>query len=93
VFGIPNLEDVSGVLKQQIMEAIVMRQVVANMTGTVLQILVTKGDSITEGQDVVLLESMKMEVPVPSEYSGTVTNVLVDIGSFVNEGDVLLELE
>jgi acetyl-CoA carboxylase biotin carboxyl carrier protein len=70
-----------------------MKQVVASMAGTVLQILVNPGDTISEGQDVVVLESMKMEVPVASDHSGTVTSVRVDIGSFVNEGDVLLELE
>jgi acetyl-CoA carboxylase biotin carboxyl carrier protein len=70
-----------------------MKQVVASMAGTVLQILVNPGDAVSEGQDVVVLESMKMEVPVASDHSGTVTSVRVEIGSFVNEGDVLLELE
>lgn len=44
------------------------------------------------GQDVVILESMKMEVPVQSEYSGVVKEIKVESGSFVSDGDVLIEL-
>ena len=40
-----------------------------------------------------MLESMKMEVPIQAESSGTVSPVKVEVGSFVNEGDVLIELE
>ncbi|GAA5344703.1 acetyl-CoA carboxylase biotin carboxyl carrier protein [Planifilum fimeticola] len=70
-----------------------MKKIEANMAGTVLQVLVQPGDRVEAGQDVVVLESMKMEVPVQSEISGTVSGVKVETGSFVNEGDVLVELE
>lgn len=70
-----------------------MKQVVANMAGTVINVLVRTGDSVQAGSDVVMLESMKMEVPVAAEAGGTVASVKVNIGDFVNEGDVLIELE
>jgi acetyl-CoA carboxylase biotin carboxyl carrier protein len=71
--------------------AIQMAQVISSMAGTVFQVLVQVGDKLTEGQDVVVLESMKMEVPVSAEGEGTVSQVLVQPGDFVNEGDVLVE--
>lgn len=70
-----------------------MAQVVADMAGTVFQVLVKEGDSISDGQDVVVLESMKMEVPVAAETGGTVKKLHVQEGDFVNEGDVLVDME
>jgi acetyl-CoA carboxylase biotin carboxyl carrier protein len=69
-----------------------MAQVVATMAGTVLQVHVSTGDTVTDGQDVVVLESMKMEVPVSTEVSGSVSAVHVQPGDFVNEGDPLIDL-
>lgn len=71
----------------------IMAQVVANMAGSVWKILVQIGDKVEEGQDVVILESMKMEIPITAEASGTVTIIKSAEGEFVNEGDILLELE
>ncbi|GMA60146.1 acetyl-CoA carboxylase biotin carboxyl carrier protein subunit [Alicyclobacillus fastidiosus] len=70
-----------------------MAQVVADMAGTVYQVLVVEGDQVFDGQDVVVLESMKMEVPVSSTSAGRVAAIHVQPGDFVNEGDVLLEVE
>lgn len=70
-----------------------MKQVIANMAGTVINLLVQVGDQVNEGQDVVVLESMKMEVPMQAESSGTVAEIKANIGDFVNEGDVILVLE
>lgn len=70
-----------------------MKQITANMAGTVINLLVQVGDQVTEGQDVVVLESMKMEVPLQAEGSGTVAEIKANIGDFVNEGDVILVLE
>ncbi|GEN32753.1 MULTISPECIES: acetyl-CoA carboxylase biotin carboxyl carrier protein subunit [Aneurinibacillus] len=70
-----------------------MKQIVANMAGTVINILVNEGDEVQAGADVVMLESMKMEVPVAAEVSGKVTAIKVNISDFVNEGDILIELE
>jgi len=62
------------------------------MAGTVWKVLVKPGDTVTPGQDVVILESMKMEIPITAEAAGTVTAVRVGEGDFVNEGDVVVEL-
>lgn len=70
-----------------------MSQVVASMAGSVWKIAVSVGDEVGEGQDVVILESMKMEIPIAAESSGVVKQIHVQEGDFVNEGDVLLELE
>lgn len=70
-----------------------MATVNASMAGTVLTVHVAAGDAVAAGQDVVTLESMKMEVPVTAELDGTVTRVLVEVGDFVNEGDPLVETE
>lgn len=67
-------------------------RVAASMAGTVWKILVKPGDAVTAGQDVVILESMKMEIPVTAEQTGKVAAVKVSEGDFVNDGDVLVEL-
>jgi acetyl-CoA carboxylase biotin carboxyl carrier protein len=64
----------------------------AHITGTVWKIEVKAGDAVTEGQTVVILESMKMEMPVESPTAGQVTAVLVTEGQAVEEGAPLIEL-
>nr|WP_309099271.1 biotin/lipoyl-containing protein [Fredinandcohnia onubensis] len=70
-----------------------MSEITASMAGTVLQVMVSVGDEINEGQVVVMLESMKMEIPIESGQIGKVASIKVEIGDFVNEDDVLLVLE
>jgi len=70
-----------------------MAQVQASMAGTVLSVLVSEGDQVEAGQDVIILESMKMEVPVQAEQPGRVKEIKVEVGAFVNDGEVLIELE
>jgi acetyl-CoA carboxylase biotin carboxyl carrier protein len=70
-----------------------MKELTASMAGTVLNVMVESGDTVTEGQEVLMLESMKMEIPVESQGAGKVAEIKVNIGDFVNEGDVLLVLE
>jgi acetyl-CoA carboxylase biotin carboxyl carrier protein len=69
------------------------KNVVANMAGTVIDELVNPGDAVSEGMDVVCLESMKMQMFIPSEQDGKVKEVKVNAGDFVNEGDTLIVLE
>ena len=69
-----------------------MAQVEANITGTVWKIEVSVGDRIEEGDTVVILESMKMEMPIESEDDGTVAEIRVEEGQSVQEGDVLVVL-
>lgn len=70
-----------------------MKTVVSNMAGVVLEFLVQPGEQISPDQDVVMLESMKMHIPVQSTISGTVKAHKVNAGDFVDEGDTLLEVE
>lgn len=70
-----------------------MNQVLASMAGNVWKVLVQPGEQVEEGQDVAILESMKMEIPIASDFSGTVKEVKVNEGDFVNEGDVLVVVE
>ena len=69
-----------------------MKEITATMAGTVLNILVSNGDQVTAFQDVLMIESMKMEIPIESGYNGTVKEIQVNIGDFINEGDVLIVL-
>ncbi len=70
-----------------------MEKVYASMAGIVLNVLVKAGEKIHDGQEVLTLESMKMEVPVQSPAGGTVKEVKVNVGDFVNEGDELLVIK
>ena len=69
-----------------------MRAVTSPMAGTVSRLLVREGDTVIPGQEVVILESMKMEIAVQAEAGGTVKAVKAIEGEFVDEGGVLLEL-
>jgi acetyl-CoA carboxylase biotin carboxyl carrier protein len=70
-----------------------MAEIQAHITGTVWKVECKVGDTIEEGDTVVILESMKMEMPVEAEDEGTVVEVLVEEGQSVDEGDVLVVLE
>jgi acetyl-CoA carboxylase biotin carboxyl carrier protein len=65
----------------------------AHITGTVWKIEVKVGDHVDEGDTVVILESMKMEMPVEAEDGGTVKEILCEEGQAVNEGDALVVLD
>ncbi len=69
-----------------------MPDVEAHITGTVWKIECKVGDAVAEGDTVVILESMKMEMPVEAEDSGVVGEILCEEGQAVNEGDVLVRL-
>lgn len=70
-----------------------MKRVVSNMAGVVLEFLVKPGEKISIDQDVVILESMKMQIPIQSTVNGTVKALKVSEGDFVDDGDVLIEVE
>jgi acetyl-CoA carboxylase biotin carboxyl carrier protein len=65
----------------------------AHITGTVWKIEVKIGDTVEEGDTVLVLESMKMEMPVESEDEGTVAEIRCEEGQAVSEGDTLVVLE
>ena len=70
-----------------------MAEIEAHITGTVWKIEVAVGDDVGDGDTVVILESMKMEMPVESEDEGTVAEIRCEEGQSVQEGDVLVVLE
>jgi acetyl-CoA carboxylase biotin carboxyl carrier protein len=70
-----------------------IKRVISNMAGVVLEFLVKPGEKISVDQDVVMLESMKMQIPIQSTVEGTIKEIKVHEGDFVDDGDVLLEIE
>ena len=70
-----------------------MADIEAHITGNVWKITVAVGDTVEDGDEVVILESMKMEMPVEAPEAGTVSEILVAEGQAVEEGDVLLKLD
>ncbi|HEY3500649.1 MAG TPA: biotin/lipoyl-binding carrier protein [Polyangiaceae bacterium] len=70
-----------------------MAAVCAHITGTVWKITVKEGDAVDEGQTLVILESMKMEMPVEAPSAGKVTKIHVSESQAVDEGDELVTLE
>ena len=67
-------------------------EIVAEMVANVMSVAVEAGDKVATGDTVVVLESMKMEIPVIAEADGTVRAVKIATADVVQEGDVLLEL-
>jgi acetyl-CoA carboxylase biotin carboxyl carrier protein len=67
--------------------------VAAHITGTVWEIRVNVGDEVQEEQVLVVLESMKMEMPVESPAAGKVASIAVEKGQAVEEGELLLTLD
>ena len=70
-----------------------MPEVLAEMVANVWKVVVTQGDTVAEGDPLVIHESMKMEIPVESPVAGTVTDVRVQEGGVVQEGDVIAVVE
>jgi acetyl-CoA carboxylase biotin carboxyl carrier protein len=65
----------------------------AHITGTVWKIEVAVGDEVSDGDTVVILESMKMEMPVEVEDDGKIAEIRCEEGQSVSEGDVLVVLD
>jgi acetyl-CoA carboxylase biotin carboxyl carrier protein len=68
-------------------------EVKSDITGSVFKVLVQPGDTVNEGDTVVVLESMKMEIQVTTLDGGRVTEVRVNEGDSVQEGQVVVVLE
>jgi acetyl-CoA carboxylase biotin carboxyl carrier protein len=69
-----------------------MNEIKAGITGVIQSIEVNSGDSVSVGQVVFNIESMKMIIPIESTEAGTIGDIKVSTGDFVNEGDVLATL-
>ncbi|MGX7824355.1 biotin/lipoyl-binding carrier protein [Actinokineospora sp. 24-640] len=61
----------------------------AEIVANVMSVMVAEGEPVAEGDTVVILESMKMEIPVLSEYDGTLTKIAVKEGDVVQEHDLI----
>ena len=69
------------------------QEIRAEMVANVWKVVVAQGDSVQDGDTLVILESMKMEIPVISEAAGTVAALHVAEGDVVQEGDVIAVIE
>ena len=68
-------------------------EIKAHITGIVFQIAAHAGDRVQAGDPVIVLESMKMEIPVEAPRAGAVKEILVEIGETVQDGQVIALLE
>jgi acetyl-CoA carboxylase biotin carboxyl carrier protein len=70
-----------------------MTEVRAEMVANVWQVVASEGDQVTDGDTLVILESMKMEIPVLAEGPGTLTKLAVAEGDVVQEGDLIAVIQ
>jgi len=66
-----------------------MAEVRAEITANVWQVVVDEGQMVAEGDELVILESMKMEIPVTTDVPGVVRELHVEAGQVVHEGDLI----
>jgi len=65
----------------------------AEMVANVWKVVAAEGDSVADGDTLVILESMKMEIPVLAEEAGTISRLAVGEGDVVQEGDLIAVIE
>lgn len=70
-----------------------MSKIDSPVAGVLMQYAVKVGDAVTEGQEVAVMESMKMEIPILAEVSGTVSKLCFESGASVAEGATIIELD
>ncbi|MEC9435265.1 MAG: biotin/lipoyl-binding carrier protein [Pseudomonadota bacterium] len=68
-------------------------EVLSEVAGTVWTVAVAPGATVAEGDEILVLESMKMEIPVPAPAAGAVAEILVAPGQAVEEGQVLARID
>jgi biotin carboxyl carrier protein len=70
-----------------------IEEIRAEMVANVWKIMVAEGDAVSAGDTLMILESMKMEIPVLSEVEGTVAKLAVSEGAVVQQGDLIAVVE
>ena len=70
-----------------------MAEVRAEMVANVWKVVTAEGEAVSDGATLVILESMKMEIPVLAEEPGTVTKLAVAEGDVIQEGDLIAIIE
>lgn len=68
-------------------------KIVTEVAGRVCAIAASSGGSVGAGDDVVFIEAMKMEIPVPSPHAGKIKSILVRVDDVVAEGQTIATLE
>jgi acetyl-CoA carboxylase biotin carboxyl carrier protein len=85
----PRFESLRGIDKERSMS----EDVKAHITGVVFQVSTKPGDAVAAGDPVIVLESMKMEIPVEAPRAGTVKEIKVSEGQTVQEGDTVAVID
>jgi acetyl-CoA carboxylase biotin carboxyl carrier protein len=70
-----------------------VEEIRAEMVANVWKVVVAEGDTVSDGDTLVILESMKMEIPVLSEVEGTIAKLAVSEGDVVQQGDLIAVVE
>lgn len=70
-----------------------MAAIVSSMPGRVVDIKVKVGEAVTQGQELLVIEAMKMQMPVKSPQNGKVSDIKVEVGQGIKKGDVLIEID
>jgi len=68
-------------------------EIASETSGKVLEVLVAPGEQVAVGDELILVEAMKMHLPLPAERAGKVADILVAIGDVIEEGQPVLVLE
>jgi biotin carboxyl carrier protein len=72
---------------------VAVAEIRAEMVANVWKVVASQGDTVADGDTIVILESMKMEIPVLAESPGTLTELRVSEGQVVQEGDVIAVID
>jgi pyruvate carboxylase subunit B len=93
VAGVPSIKEISTVPAEKTLPKDQKGAVLSPIQGMVLRLLVKSGDKVTRGKPVVILESMKMEMPIESPHAGEVKEVFVFESEMINAGDLLMIIQ
>jgi acetyl-CoA carboxylase biotin carboxyl carrier protein len=80
-------------MRRRLREGAALSEVRAEMVANVWKVVAAEGDTVEEGDTLVILESMKMEIPVLAEDSGTLASLKVAEGDVIQEGDLIAVIE
>jgi biotin carboxyl carrier protein len=91
--GQPRRDDCGGQPREVKENEAMAEEIRADMVANVWKVVASAGSAVAEGDTLVILESMKMEIPVVAETDGTLTQLAVNEGDVVQEGDLIAVIE